>query len=500
LAPEVAISQLIKPSIRRKEGKMVDYRLNKVSAQGNNIFVFQYIDTKGNKTEERKSFEEFLRPFIKPYKKRIKDLKRTLKDKQKIEGHLDKEVLQLSAKIGELENQKEVREKQVAHFLKEAENEDLSDTSERYQQAFKLFANGKVAAALEVLDEAKLEANEKKLLEEVQQAAKTRMLNARILRVDNKFKKAGDNYEKALSFFKDWDSCLEVANYFKFLNEFTTARKYYLQSLEFVNTETEKAATLNNLGNLYRAQNEFEKAASSYEEALGIRRKLAEVNPQSYEPYVAGTLNNLGNLYRAQNEFEKAASSYEEALGIRRKLAEVNPQSYEPYVAGTLNNLGNLYRAQNEFEKAASSYEEALGIRRKLAEVNPQSYEPYVAGTLNNLGNLYRAQNEFEKAASSYEEALGIRRKLAEVNPQSYLPDVGMTLINMSIFYQHSKINKNLSITLVDEALSCLFPFVEIPYIQKDIATAFKVLQDWDIDVEAYLEEKRKELKDQSSN
>ena len=67
-------------------------------------------------------------------------------------------------------------------------------------------------------------------------------------------------------------------------------------------------------------------------------------------------------LQRAKNEYGKAQQSYEEALGIYRKLAEVNPQTYLPDVATTLNNLANLQSDQNEYGKAEQSYEEALGI------------------------------------------------------------------------------------------------------------------------------------------
>jgi hypothetical protein len=58
------------------------------------------------------------------------------------------------------------------------------------------------------------------------------------------------------------------------------------------------------------------------------------------------TLNNLGLLQKAKNEVGKAELSYLEALEIRRKLAEENPQAYLANVATTLNNLAVLQKAK----------------------------------------------------------------------------------------------------------------------------------------------------------
>jgi nephrocystin-3 len=57
-----------------------------------------------------------------------------------------------------------------------------------------------------------------------------------------------------------------------------------------------------------------------------------------------------------------------EALEIYRRLADKEPQVYEPYVAMTLNNLGNVLDNLRRFEEAEGAYREALGIYRRLAD------------------------------------------------------------------------------------------------------------------------------------
>ncbi|MEP0514020.1 tetratricopeptide repeat protein [Dokdonia sp.] len=192
-----------------------------------------------------------------------------------------------------------------------------------------------------------------------------------------------------------------------------------------------------------------------------------------------------GNHFQFINDFSNAQTYYQ--ISLQKAVSDEEK-------AATLNNLAVLQRAKNEFDKAEASYEEALSMRRELTSLNPQTYLPDVGTTLNNLGNLQRAKNEFEKAEASYEEALEIYRELARLNPQTYLPDVGMTLINMGIYYKESKVDKELSIQLTDEAITLLLPFSDIGYIQNYLKVAFNVLRGWNIDVEAYLEEKMKSL------
>jgi tetratricopeptide (TPR) repeat protein len=95
---------------------------------------------------------------------------------------------------------------------------------------------------------------------------------------------------------------------------------------------------------------------------------------------------------------EEAVAAYEEALGIRRRLAQQQPQVYAPDVATTLNNLGIALYQLRRLEEAVAAYEEALGIRRRLAQQQPQVYAPDVATTLTNLGNaLYQIASFMRK-------------------------------------------------------------------------------------------------------
>jgi CHAT domain-containing protein len=195
--------------------------------------------------------------------------------------------------------------------------------------------------------------------------------------------------------------------------------------------EPHLATTLNGLGTALCGLRRWEAAVEAFQQALAIYRQLAQQQPEVYEPDVAGTLNNLGNALSDWRRLEAAVEAYEEALAIYRQLAQQQPEEYEPYLAATLNGLGTALRGLRRWEAAVEAYEEALAIYRQLAQQQPQVYEPDVAGTLTNLGIALSDWRRLEAAVEAYQQALAIYRRLAQQQPEVYEPDVAMTLNNL---------------------------------------------------------------------
>jgi tetratricopeptide (TPR) repeat protein len=83
-------------------------------------------------------------------------------------------------------------------------------------------------------------------------------------------------------------------------------------------------------------------------------------------------LNNLAILYSDTQRMKESEQSYQEALTIRRRLAEANPEAYLPDVAVTLNNLANLYTATQRMKEAEDACDEARAILEPLWRQNPE--------------------------------------------------------------------------------------------------------------------------------
>jgi nucleoside phosphorylase len=193
----------------------------------------------------------------------------------------------------------------------------------------------------------------------------------------------------------------------------------------------ERAKLLNDLSLWQSELGQHEAALASAQEAVEIRRKLAETRPEAFLPDFAMSLNNLGILQGEFGQHEAALASTQEALNIRRKLAEGRPEVFLPDLAQSLTSLGVDQNNLGQREAALASSQEAVDIYRKLAQAQPDAFLSSVALGLNNLSVDLAALGQREAALASTQEAVDLYRKLAQAQPDAFLPDLAMSLNNL---------------------------------------------------------------------
>ena len=174
-----------------------------------------------------------------------------------------------------------------------------------------------------------------------------------------------------------------------------------------------------------------------YKSALEIRKRLAESNPQAYEPSLAVSYNNLANLYSKIQCFVESEQMYKSALEIRKRLAKSYPQVYEPALAASYNNLASLYSKIQCFAESEQMYKSALEMHKRLAESNPQAYEPDLAMSYNNLAILYSKIQRFTESEQMYKSSLEIYKRLSASNPQDYEIDLARSYICLGVLYSY---------------------------------------------------------------
>ena len=160
------------------------------------------------------------------------------------------------------------------------------------------------------------------------------------------------------------------------------------------------------MGELYRAQGEFQKAEESFRKALGI-------SPGDDKVHAA-----LGDLYRVQGKFQEAEQEVKKAIEIAptndraqlcfgeicriqgrlpeaeaafKRVLEIRPGFCLACVE-----LGELYRAQDRFVEAAAAFKKAI-------EIDPQN-----AGAYYRLGQIHRSQGRLTEAETAFQKSLGI--------------------------------------------------------------------------------------------
>ena len=183
--------------------------------------------------------------------------------------------------------------------------------------------------------------------------------------------------------------------------------------------DPEIARFLDQLASLYVDQGNYEPAELLLRHALEIREK--DRGPEHVN--VAASLNNLAFLYSAMGDYERAEPLFLRALKIQKEALG----DEHPIVARSLNSLGDLYRNRGEYERAEPFVRSAIAMQEKLGADHPT-----LATYLNNLALIYHGQGKAEQAEPLYQRTLEISRKV--LGPEH--PDVARILNNLATLYR----------------------------------------------------------------
>ncbi|HEU5375832.1 MAG TPA: tetratricopeptide repeat protein [Ktedonobacteraceae bacterium] len=178
----------------------------------------------------------------------------------------------------------------------------------------------------------------------------------------------------------------------------------------------EISSPLFSLGNLYRAQRQFEKAESLLLRALALRQQ--ELGPEHF--HTAGSLRGLALLYMECERYDEAEALYQRAFTIYEQT--LGPE--HPQVALALMQLGQLYVMQQRYSEAEGFYQRSLVLQECI-------YAPehiHFISLLTQLGQLAIAQKCYHKAEENLKRALSLaERALAPEHGQ-------MTTIRAELF------------------------------------------------------------------
>jgi tetratricopeptide (TPR) repeat protein/tRNA A-37 threonylcarbamoyl transferase component Bud32 len=187
--------------------------------------------------------------------------------------------------------------------------------------------------------------------------------------------------------------------------------------------QSDLAASHDKIGTLLKDTGNPTEGLKAYESALAIRQKLADANPAVTELQkdLASSHNNIGLVLSDTGNTTEALTAYESALAIRQKLADANPTVTElqNVLASSHNNIGILLHRTGKPTQALTAYQSAIAIRQKLAEANPTviKFQNDLAASHNNTGVLLSETGKMTEALTAYESALAIWQKLADANP-----------------------------------------------------------------------------------
>ena len=320
------------------------------------------MDTPDQQAEDRLSAERKIRRTLQRQLQQREDELEEMKERLTQEEY--------HRRLAQLYEDQKNNEKLIADMAKEYSQIDYDQLDELNRQISDAILNGELTKADSLLrSKGDMQSRSEEIDRRRQAESKER---AELAQRQANLAASETGTHKLLEDFAD--DCLKYHDMFKLENRHDSAA-YYIELR--ADKDTTNAKWQFDAAYYLQKQNQFSKAAIYYQKALAICRRLAQSNPQAYEPNVAMTLNNLANLYSDTQRFTESEAMYKEALEICRRLAQANPQTYEPYVAQTQYNLGMLKVQQELYPDAITSFEEALEIYRRLAKASPAQQQWY---------------------------------------------------------------------------------------------------------------------------
>lgn len=194
------------------------------------------------------------------------------------------------------------------------------------------------------------------------------------------------------------------------LGKLAEAILLYERSITLLQSNAEKAAAWNSLGNIHRAMNDYQKAQQAYRQAdeidpenAGLRNgmELAQAVSNSTS---ASVWIELGNLFYKAGSYNSAADAYAKAV-------QMDPQSGAA--------LSNLALAQ----VFAGKYRDAADLYRKSLDLFTDNKDK--AAVWNRLGNVYRKLNDYDNAKAAYENAMKLSNEKASLLTRTRLSLLG---------------------------------------------------------------------------
>ncbi|MBV9314699.1 MAG: hypothetical protein JO100_13445, partial [Pseudonocardia sp.] len=121
---------------------------------------------------------------------------------------------------------------------------------------------------------------------------------------------------------------------------------------------------------------------------------------------VAAWWNNLAIRRGDVGDRAGALAAIDEAVTLRRQLAEANPAAFLPNLAMSLNNQAIRRGEVGDRAGALAAIDEAVTLRRQLAETNPAAFLPNLATSLNNQAAQRSEVGDRAGALAAIDEAV----------------------------------------------------------------------------------------------
>ena len=276
-----------------------------------------------------------------------------------------------------------------------------------------------------------------------------RMLGTIYFNCLKNYPKAFESFEENVTVAKKYNDTLNqaiadetIAKFYKILNQPQKSLEYFNLALAIKPDADMQMGVLGDEGEVYNAIGDYTDALTAFTTSLSILDSVARSKPTSDlldTQQRAALLLDIGDIYLANVQPDKAFENYDKALDIGH---ETNDMDFQ---IKSLTGIGKTYRLKNDYQRAIQNYQIALKLchesnrfrdevqvlnelantyldtwvfaqalafadsSRRLAE--DQSYIDLLSRSYTTLGNIYIKQNKYDLAIPYLQKALNISQK-----------------------------------------------------------------------------------------
>ncbi|MBL0702088.1 MAG: tetratricopeptide repeat protein, partial [Desulfosarcina sp.] len=206
--------------------------------------------------------------------------------------------------------------------------------------------------------------------------------------------------------------------------------------------------SLGKVGGAYKLQRDFDKALLNYNESLNIKRKLLEISPErlEFKRGLSVILNKTGDAYIAKDDLNQALLLYKESVKIMRGLLEFSSEhiGWKHDLWISLIKTGDAYMAKGDLNEALSTYKESLKIIRDLLEIDPRrtEWKDNLSINLKKTGKVQKVRGDLDRAVSEItQQRLNVARagQIVIDVVKSFAIDKGLRQLSASIMGEAAK-------------------------------------------------------------
>ena len=194
-----------------------------------------------------------------------------------------------------------------------------------------------------------------------------------------------------------------IGSIYRNLGRYQEAREKYEESLklaEAIMYPYGRAKALEGLGDYHHLLGHEEEAQNYYQMSYALFKSSGNLIGQ------ITTLTSIG-IMQSYNAIDKAIATYEEALGLARKVGQTI------YVVALLNNLGECYQDLFDLEHALAIHQEALTLSKQAQTRHLE------ADIERNIGVELTYLKQYEPVMQYLRRALSISREINDVDIES---------------------------------------------------------------------------------